>query len=194
MKMNLILPKAHPRQKEILKSKARFRVVACGRRFGKTTLGERAILIRASEKNQACWWLSPTYDMADHVWRDLKAAVRDDPEVQISESNLRMDFSGGGWLEIHSAHNPDHLRGAGLDFVVLDEAAYMFPDIWPEIVRPMLLERKGRALFLSTPWGRNWFYHLYLLGQQTPIPVADANNGSSPLLAQRGGVRGGDFR
>src|SRR5574337_385059 len=147
----LNMPNPHEKQWEIIRSDARFRVVACGRRFGKTTLGERAILIRAVNKRAACWWLAPTYDMAAHVWRDLKAAVRDVPNVRISESDLRMDFSKGGWLEIHSAHNPDHLRGAGLDFVVLDEAAFMPPEIWPEIVRPMLVERKGRALFLSTP-------------------------------------------
>lgn len=162
---NLTLPRAHPRQKEILNSSARFRVVACGRRFGKTTLGERAIVKRAAELGHACWWLSPTYDMADHVWRDLKAAVKDAPDVQISETNWRIDFPGGGYIALHSTHNPDHLRGAGLDFVVLDEAAFMPPEIWSEIVRPMLLEHQGGALFLSTPFGRNWFHNLYLLGQ-----------------------------
>src|SRR5438128_7057388 len=106
MVANVNLPKAHREQKKILSSDARFRVVACGRRFGKTTLGERSILIRAADYNQACWWLSPTYDMADHVWRDLKTAVRDVPDVQINESDLRMDFAGGGWLAIHSTHNP----------------------------------------------------------------------------------------
>ena len=148
-KFKLMLPKPHVEQKTILDSQNRFRVVVCGRRFGKTVLGEHAILTRAIRENEACWWLAPTYDMADHVWRDLKTAVRDLPGVQISESDLRMDFRKGGWLAIHSTHTPDHLRGAGLDFVVLDEAAFMPPDVWPEIVRPMLVERKGRALFLS---------------------------------------------
>jgi hypothetical protein len=195
----LILPGAHPRQKAILNSSARFRVVACGRRFGKTTIGERSILIRASDAGQACWWLSPTYAMAGHVWRDLKTAVRHVPDVQISESDLRMDFPGGGWLEMHSAHNPDHLRGAGLDFAVLDEAAFMPPDIWSEIVRPMLLERKGHALFLSTPFGKNWFYDLYLLGQHPndfvgTRYIASADDINMITIAQEGGSQRSEDR
>lgn len=114
----------------------------------------------------ACWWLAPTYAMADQVWRDLKVACRDIPRVKIRESDLRMDFPGGGWLAIKSTHLPDHLRGAGLDLVVLDEAAFMLPSVWPEVVRPMLLDRKGKALFLSSPYGRNWFWELYQMGVQ----------------------------
>ncbi len=98
--------------------------------------------------------------MADHVWRDLKLACRD-LNVTISESARRLDFKGGGWIAIKSTHTPDNLRGAGLDFAVLDEAAFMEPSVWPQIVRPMLLERKGRALFLSSPNGKNWFWERY---------------------------------
>ncbi len=81
----------------------------------------------------------------------------------IFETVRRIEFpKHDGWLEIHSAHKPDLLRGAGLDFAVLDEAAFMDAAVWPEIVRPMLVERKGRALFLSSPNGLNWFHDLYL--------------------------------
>jgi terminase large subunit-like protein len=191
MPLALPLPEPHANQVVILDSTTRFRVVVCGRRFGKTVLGEHAILTRVIRDHDACWWLAPTYDMADHVWRDLKAAVRPVPGVQISESDLRIDFPKGGWLAIHSTHTPDHLRGAGLDFVVLDEAAFMTPDIWPEIVRPMLVERKGRALFLSSPNGKNWFYQLYLLGLKTPsarrlaATTAPSEGFSPPLYAVR---------
>lgn len=75
-----------------------------------------------------------------------------------------MDFGSGGMIAIRSAHYPDNLRGAGLDFAVLDEAAFMEPSVWPGIVRPMLLERRGGAMFLSTPFGRNHFWELYKLG------------------------------
>lgn len=164
-KRELILTTPHPGQKKVINCEARFRVVACGRRWGKTTLGIRSILIRAAERHQACWWLAPTYGMASQVWRDLKYACRDVPNLAISETEQRLDFPGGGWLAIHSAHLPDNLRGAGLDFVVLDEAAFMEPTVWPEVVRPMLLERKGRALFLSSPKSRNWFWEIYQMGQ-----------------------------
>jgi hypothetical protein len=163
-KTMLPLPHPHPTQLAVLGSKARFRVVVCGRRWGKTTIGMREILYHAFFKHEACWWLSPTYAMAEEVWRELKTAGSLIPGAVISETDRRIDFPGGGWLAIHSTHTADNLRGAGLDFVVLDEAAFMGPHVWPEVVRPMLLERKGRALFLSSPNGRNWFWELYQLG------------------------------
>jgi hypothetical protein len=135
-------------------------VVACGRRFGKTEFGKVSIISKARH-GKRCWWLSPTYRMANQVWRDLKRiSVRLDNAI-VSQTDMRIDFPGGGMIAIRSTHAPDNLRGEGLDFVVLDEAAFMSPDVWPEIVQPMLLERKGHALFLSTPYGRNWFFDLY---------------------------------
>lgn len=85
--------------------------------------------------------------------------------IRVSESHKRIDLPSGGAIEIHSTHYPDNLRGAGLDYAVLDEAAYMHPDVWSEVVRPMLLESRGGALFLSTPHGRNWFWRLFVRGQ-----------------------------
>lgn len=166
----LRLPAPHPAQHEVLASPARFRVVICGRRFGKTEIGKREIL-QAAVNGKACWWLAPTYQMTAHVWRDLRAAVRHLPTVTLSQSHRRIDFPGGGWLEVHSAHTPNHLRGAGLDFVVLDEAAFMQPEVWAEVVRPMLVETQGSAIFLSSPNGKNWLYHLYQQGLQShPAP------------------------
>jgi hypothetical protein len=165
---------------EIRRCDARFRVVACGRRWGKTELGKHEILDAAYLEHDACWWLSPTYGMASQVWRELKIAASKVKGIHITEHEHRIDFPKGGWIAIHSAHNPDHLRGAGLDFVVLDEAAFMHPSVWPEVVRPMLLERKGRALFLSSPNGLNHFHDLYQLGLR----------GSSPSLRSGEGVRG----
>jgi hypothetical protein len=70
-----------------------------------------------------------------------------------------------GFVQVKSAHDPDSLRGVGLDLVVLDEAAYMSEETWIEALRPTLSDRKGRAVFLSTPNGRNYLYHLFLRGQ-----------------------------
>ncbi|MFN8374669.1 MAG: terminase family protein [Anaerolineae bacterium] len=153
----------HIGQKGILTSKSRFRVVASGRRFGKTLVGQVAILFEASQ-GHACWWLTPTQGMSNQIWRDLKKLVHEYPMVEIRERDHRIDFPNGGLIAVRSAHKPDNLRGAGLDFVVLDEAAFMSAEVWAEIVQPMLLERKGRALFLSSPNGLNWFWNIYQLG------------------------------
>lgn len=140
-------------------------MVACGRRFGKTELGKLALVCHFLT-GARCWWLAPTLQMAGQVWRDLKRSMATLPEARVSESAQRIDLPGGAFMAIRSTHHADHLRGAGLDFVVLDEAAFMEDPVWPEVVRPMLLERRGGALFLSSPNGRNWFHDLYLLGRE----------------------------
>ncbi|MCY4527046.1 MAG: hypothetical protein OXB89_10630, partial [Anaerolineaceae bacterium] len=155
----------HPGQRQILASPARYSVVACGRRFGKTELGKLALVCRFLQ-GARCWWLAPTLQMADQVWRDLKQTLAPLPEARVSEGAQRIDLPGGALLAIRSTHHADHLRGAGLDFAVLDEAAFMEDSVWPEVVRPMLLERRGGALFLSSPNGRNWFWQLYQLGRE----------------------------
>ncbi len=149
---------------------ARFKVVACGRRWGKTELGKMALLETAIKGRKRAWWLAPTALMASQVWRDLKATVRQLPGIAISESERRIDIGGEGMIAVRSAHHPDNLRGEGLNLAVLDEAAYMTPDLWPEVLRPMLTTTRGGALFLSTPFGRNWFWDKYRLGLDDEAP------------------------
>ncbi len=104
----------------------------------------------------------------------------------ISESERRIDFGGGGMIAVRSAHYPDSLRGEGLDLAVLDEAAFMDARVWPEIVRPMLTTTRGGAYFLSTPFGRNWFWELFKIGMRADqdewmsFQFATASN---PLIA-----------
>ena len=174
----------HSGQARILHHKARFKVLACGRRFGKTALGKEAIL-QAFWHGKRCWWLAPTYEMSSQVWRDLKWTCAPISSLKFSEAERRMDLPNGGMLAIRSTWYADNLRGAGLDFAVLDEAAYIEAHVWPEVVRPMLLEREGGALFLSSPQGRNWFWELYQLGLDEQQPDWAAFHFSSydnPLL------------
>ena len=176
----------HPGQEEALGQRARFKVMACGRRWGKSELGKIAILRAAHLKNQRCWWLAPTYQMASQVWRDLKAAVRDIRGIRISEAERRIDFPKGGMIAVRSSHRPDNLRGEGLDLAVLDEAAFMEARVWQEIVRPMLATTRGQALFLSTPFGRNWFWDLFRLGLDNEEPDWKSfhfTSGSNKLIA-----------
>jgi phage FluMu gp28-like protein len=137
-------------------------VVACGRRFGKTETGKILTIDRALA-GRVCWWISPTFRMADDVWRSLKTTL-DGEWIGKSEDMHRIDLPGGGVIRVQSGHDPDALRGAGLDLAVLDEAAFLHPDVWHAAIRPALADRRGEALFLSTPNGRNWFWGLYMLG------------------------------
>jgi phage terminase large subunit-like protein len=107
--------------------------------------------------------------MADDVWRCLKSSLSG-VWCDKNEDMRRIDLPGDGVIIVRSGHDPDALRGAGLDLAVLDEAAYLHPDVWSAAIRPALADRRGEALFLSTPRGRNWFWGLYMLGQNPAQP------------------------
>lgn len=160
----------HPGQAQVWRDPARFKVVACGRRWGKTELGKTLLLEQTLGAKARGWWLAPTHQMASQVWRDLKATVRNDPRIMISETERRIDVPGGGMIAVRSAHTPDTLRGEGLDLAILDEAAFMEARVWPQIIHPMLVTSRGQAVFLSTPFGRNWFWDLYRRGRDPQHP------------------------
>lgn len=84
--------------------------------------------------------------------------------ITTNDSERLMILPNGSTFAVRSTHYPDNLRGAGLDIAILDEAAFMEPRLWSEIVRPMLADRRGQAIFLSTPFGRNWFWDLFRIG------------------------------
>lgn len=160
----VILPPLHRGQREIVSSPARFKVAACGRRFGKTRLGS-ALCLEAALRGGVAWWVAPTYPIASVGWRGIQTLARQVPGADIRQGDREIRFPGGGWLQVRSADDPDSLRGEGLDLAVLDECAFMREAAWTQALRPALADKRGRALFLSTPKGRNWFYHLYLRGQ-----------------------------
>lgn len=163
------LPRPHRAQQDILSDDARFRVVVTGRRFGKTELGKHAALHEALHGG-AVWYCTPTYTLAKQVWREFKPLIRPVPGVRLNNSDFRAELPTGGTVQFVSLHEPDNLRGAGLDFVIIDEAAHVKDGVWDAVLYPMLLTTKGRALFLSSPNGTNWFYQLFLRGQDDSKP------------------------
>lgn len=165
MKARMVrLPDLHWGQSEVARSKARFRVVAAGRRWRKSGLGALECVVVA-QRGQHAWWVAPTFPIASIGWGMIRSLAIQFPGVQIAEGDRVASFPGGGWVQVKSASDPDSLRGQGLDLVVLDEAAFIRERAWVEALRPALADRQGRALFISTPKGRNWFYRLWIAGQ-----------------------------
>lgn len=78
-----------------------------------------------------------------------------------NETYLRIELNSGGTICLRGADNYDSLRGDGLDFLILDEYASIAREAWPEVLRPALADKQGRALFIGTPRGYNHFYELY---------------------------------
>lgn len=143
-------------------SEARFKVLAAGRRWGKTRLGVYTCLDVASQGKRA-WWVAPTYKMGAVGWRPLQR-MGYKIGAHIRRSGQTIKLPNGGEVTVRSADDPNSLRGEGLDFVVLDECAYMREEAWTEAIRPALSDRQGHAMFISTPKGRNWFWRIFQLG------------------------------
>ena len=153
----------HRAQREIHASTARFRVVDAGRRFGKTRLGVWECLEVALLGGRA-WWIAPSFPIAQVGWRPLRRTAKSIPGAQVKLAEMTVELPSGGEVRVRSADNPDSLRGEGLNFAVMDEAAFMKPEAWTEAIRPALSDKLGRALFISTPRGRNWFWEIYQRG------------------------------
>ncbi len=164
--MNITLPPLHPRQAEIAQHQARFRVVCCGRRFGKTRL---SVVLGLAELLQggAVMWIAPSFPKADIGWRLFEELCVQLPMVKVEQGGRRIE-AGGGWLSVMSADSEGGLRGEGASLVIVDECAHVrdFMKIWEHELRPALTDRKGRAVFPSTPAGFNHFFELFRLGEQ----------------------------
>ncbi len=153
----------HPAQKEINDCQARFRVVDAGRRFGKTRLGVWECIDVALHGGRA-WWIAPSFPIARVGWRPLRYIGAKIPGSSIKLAEMSIIMPNNGEVSVKSADNPDSLRGEGLDLAVCDEHAFMKPEAWSEALRPALSDKLGRALFISTPRGRNHFWELYQRG------------------------------
>lgn len=154
-------------QKLIADSPVRMRVACCGRRFGKTHLALRELARFARYPDQRVWYIAPSYRMAKQIiWKKLKKKLTGLNWVsKINESDLTLELVNGSEISLRGADNYDSLRGVGLNFLVIDEAADMASEAWYEVLRPTLSDTGGHALFLGTPKGANWFKDLYDLGK-----------------------------
>lgn len=161
--INVTLPTLHPGQREVASHPARFKVLAAGRRWGKTRLGTLLCLDAALNGGRA-WWVAPSYSMATVGWRGIKHLAKQIPGAETREADRLITMPSGGQIQVRSADNPDSLRGEGLDFLIIDEAAFVREEAWTEALRPTLSDRQGRAMFISTPKGRNWFWRAYQRG------------------------------
>jgi len=175
----------HTRQFEVFHSPKRFRVLVAGRRFGKSELALAELLRAAKDSpNQLVWYVAPSQKFAKRtIWPRLKKLTRNLWARTPLEHQLHIELTNGSSIVVHGGFNPDNLRGDGLDFVVLDETSDLKPDVWAQSLHPALTDRKGRALFLGTPKGRNHLYDYFELAQSNPDQWA-----SYQFTTEQGGI------
>jgi len=167
----------------------RFKVVVVGRRSGKSTYAfNEAIATCVAQPNQKVWILVPTYPQArDVYWRgsDITRYLTKEMYKKKNDVELMIEFHNGSVLQLKSAERPESLRGSGLDLLIWDEVASTryAKMIWDEILLPSLSDKMGKAVFIGTPKGYNFFFDLYQYAQHAgedwhawQIPTKDSGN------------------
>ena len=143
---------------------SRWSCLVCHRRAGKTVACVNDLTARASytqKKNARFGYIAPYYRQAKEIaWQYLKDATKD-IAVKVRESTLTVELFNGAKIQLFGADNPDAMRGLYFDGVVLDEFGDMKPSLWGEVILPTLSDRKGWAVFIGTPKGKNHFWQIY---------------------------------
>ncbi len=155
-------------QQQVSNDPNRFRILAMGRRGGKSFLAMNEMAKFARFPNQKILAIAPTYKQCKNIWwNDLKGMLLEKNWVKkINESDLQITLVNGSTITLRSSENRDALRGGKANLLILDEAADMNPEVWFSVCRPMLSDTGGHALFISSPKGRNWFYDLWCEGEK----------------------------
>jgi len=155
-----------PWQQNVINDPARFKVIAAGRRCGKTHFAAVTLILAALDgRPGGVMYVGPTQGLArDLMWDKLFELAGDIIEAS-NVNNLEVTLSGGNKISLKGSDRPDTLRGYSLKHLVLDEFAFHKEGVFDTILRPALADRKGSALFISTPEGRNSFYDVYMNGE-----------------------------
>jgi len=188
------LYKPHEGQKAFHQSpdvhkRTRFRIAVCGRRFGKTMACANEIIEHALRINNSVnWWIAPTYQQSMIAYRLIEnALIQTGLIVDNLKSEKRILLLNGSSIMFKSADNFNALRGEGVNFLVIDEAATIQREAWEQALRPTLSDKNGKALIVGTPKGRNWFFELYARGndpEQTDYKSFSFPTWTNPLIPE----------
>lgn len=151
-----------PWQQEVWNDPTRFKVIAAGRRCGKSRYAAYRLLVEALQSDKGhVFYVAQTQGQARDVMWSVLAEVGGPVIKTMHINNLQITLINGSTISLKGSDRPDTMRGVSLKFVVLDEFAGMKIEVWEEVLRPALADQKGHAVFIGTPAGRNHFWDLY---------------------------------
>ena len=144
-------------------STARFRVIAFGRQAGKSTWGVNELVRHAWERPRTeYWFLSPIYSQAEVQFERMLDAFEESGIFRnVNKGKLTVTLINKSKITFKSGETLHRLRGNTLHGVIVDEVRDQHPDLWKQVLRPMLATTKGWAAFISTPKGYDQFFDLY---------------------------------
>jgi len=169
MEIEVTLKTPHPKQREFLDNRARFNVLKCGRRFGKTEISQE-LISEIIETGGIIAYYSPTYKDLYETWQESKRVFKD-IIVSSSETVKQIIFIGGAKLDMWSMEDPDSGRGRKYHRIIVDECekAHKFKEAWQQTMRATLTDFKGDAYLLSTPqFGDTFFKEIAKLHEKSP--------------------------
>ena len=164
--------KGQQRVVELLKGNAKYVTVVAPRQTGKTFIAMQALLYWAiNDPGCMIFFCSPTYAQAKKVLEDLHNAIVNSGIVQsYNKSDVTLKLKNGSVMMFKSTEREDSLRGYTGSYMVVDEAAYHGEEVWGSVLKPIMLVKGKKVLFISTPRGNNWFKKLYDQGQDPEQP------------------------
>jgi len=171
----------HPTQREWLLDRHMVKVAACGRRWGKTEAAAVDVATYAIANNGSIQMIvAPTYDqsklISNTVERLLLANDRIRPHVQVTKTPYPdIRYRDSRIMARTADEDGRNLRGHAADRVIVDEAAFVRDRVIEEVVGPMLADRNGQLVMISTPFGKNHFYRAFVSGQPS---AAGSQHGS----------------
>jgi hypothetical protein len=156
-----------PWQKQVYSDDTRFKVIVAGRRCGKSRLSAVSLLVEGLRcpQGSAVMYVAPTQGQARQIIWDLLMELGREVISSSHVNNMDITLINGAKIYVRGSDRPDTLRGVSLTYLVLDEVADIKADTWEKVLRAALSDKKGKALFIGTPKGRNWFYDMYILGE-----------------------------
>ncbi|MCX8085751.1 MAG: phage terminase large subunit [Rhodocyclaceae bacterium] len=165
----------HGGQQAVITHPARFKVVAAGRRFGKTMLAVEWLALyddgKSAIEGGSVAFFAPTYKLLADVWADMERTLA--PVTRkANKTEQRIELITGGKIDFWTLEDPDAGRGRKYHKIVIDEAAHAryLKDAWEQAISPTLTDYRGQAWFISTPKGLNYFHELFQRGQDPAYP------------------------
>lgn len=153
MELTVRLKKPHDKQREIIDSPAKRKIIRAGRRSGKTT-GASIIAVEGFLKGQRILYATPTDEQISRFWIECKLALEQTLDAKLfykNETKHIIELSGTEQrIRAKTAWDADTLRGDYADILILDEYQLMGADTWGLVGAPMLLDNDGDAIFIYT--------------------------------------------
>lgn len=162
--ITVTIQRPHKGQQHILDNRKRFNVLACGRRFGKTSMGINLILETALQSGKPVGWFAPTYRLLEEAFSSTRRILKPVITRSVSSPAPRIELIGGGVIDYWTLDDPTTVaRGRKYARIIVDEAAMCkaLEEAWTQAIRPTLTDFQGDGYFMSTPRGINYFHTLY---------------------------------